>query len=106
LSVHYEFYDRARFVKVVEAVAHEKATTDGCGHLEIKFMMAPNNREETLQLEEELKALPHFKEWCTWAVVPIRGTLENKNIQVGTGAGSEVMDGYTKEDYILFGDRK
>jgi organic radical activating enzyme len=106
LSVHYEFYDRSRFVKVVEAVAHEKATTEGCGHLEIKFMMAPQNREETLSLEEELKALPHFKEWCTWAVVPIRGTLENKNIQVGTGAGSEVMEGYTKEDYILFGDRK
>ena len=105
LSVHYEFYDRARFVRVVEAVAHEKATTDGCGHLEIKFMMAPENREETLSLEEELKALPYFKEWCTWAIVPIRGTLENKNISVGTGAGSEVMDGYTKEDYILFGDR-
>ena len=105
LSVHYEFYDRARFVRVVEAVAHEKATTDGCGHLEIKFMMAPDNREETLSLEEELKALPYFKEWCTWAIVPIRGTLENKNISVGTGAGSEVMDGYTKEDYILFGDR-
>lgn len=105
LSVHYEFYDRARFVRVVEAVAHEKATTDVCGHLEIKFMMAPDNREETLSLEEELKALPYFKEWCTWAIVPIRGTLENKNISVGTGAGSEVMDGYTKEDYILFGDR-
>jgi MoaA/NifB/PqqE/SkfB family radical SAM enzyme len=106
LSVHYEFYDRARFVRVVEAVAHEKATTDGCGHLEIKFMMTPDNREETLSLEEELKALPHFTDWCTWAIVPIRGTLENKNITVGTGAGSEVMEGYTKEDYILFGDRK
>jgi MoaA/NifB/PqqE/SkfB family radical SAM enzyme len=106
LSVHYEFYDRARFVQVVEAVAHEKATTNGCGHLEIKFMMAPDNREETLSLEEELKALPHFTDWCTWAIVPIRGTLENKNIAVGTGAGSEVMEGYTKEDYILFGDRK
>ena len=106
LSVHYEFYDRARFVKVVEAIAHEKATTDGCGHLEVKFMMSPQNREETLSLEEELKALPYFKDWCTWAVVPIRGTLENKNITTGVGAGSEVMEGYTKEDYILFGDRK
>ena len=106
LSVHYEFYDRARFVRVVEAIAHEKATTGGCGHLEIKFMMTPENREETLSLEQELKDLPYFKEWCTWAVVPIRGSLENKNISVGTGAGSEVMEGYTKEDYILFGNRK
>jgi organic radical activating enzyme len=107
LSVHYEFYDRAKFVKVVEAVADEKATNKAKGHLEIKFMMAPHNREETLSLEEELKNLPYFSEYCTWAVVPIRGDLNNKNVQKGSGLGKdEVMEGYTKEDYILFGDRK
>jgi organic radical activating enzyme len=106
LSVHYEFYDRAKFVKVVEAIADEKATKGAHGHLEIKFMMAPHNREETLSLEEELKSLSHFKEYCTWAVVPIRGDLNNKNSAPNMSSGSEIMDGYTKEDYILFGDRK
>jgi organic radical activating enzyme len=106
LSVHYEFYDRAKFVKVVEAIADEKATKGARGHLEIKFMMAPHNREETLSLEEELKSLSHFKEYCTWAVVPIRGDLNNKNSAPNMSSGSEIMDGYTKEDYILFGDRK
>ena len=108
LSVHYEFYDRARFVKVVEAVADEKArhNNQNVGHLEVKFMMAPHNREETLSLEEELKGLPNFKELCTWAIVPIRGSLNNKNSAPNESSGSEVMEGYTKEDYILFGDRK
>lgn len=106
LSVHFEFYDRNKFVKVVEAIAHEKATIEGCGHLEIKFMMAPQNREETLSLEEELKNLPHFIDYCTWAIVPIRGSLNNKKSSPDQGSGSEIMIGYTKEDYILFGDRK
>jgi hypothetical protein len=57
-------------------------------------------------LEEELKALPHFADYCTWAVVPIRGDLNNKTSTPDMGSGSEVMEGYTKEDYILFGDRK
>jgi MoaA/NifB/PqqE/SkfB family radical SAM enzyme len=106
LSVHFEFYDRAKFVKVVEAVAHEKATAGGSGHLEIKFMMAPHNREETLSLEAELKTLPYFTDYCTWAIVPIRGGLDNNVSSPNSGSGSEVMEGYTKEDYILFGDRK
>ena len=70
-------------------------------------MMPPHNRDEAILLEAELKALPYFVDYCTWAIVPIRGGLNNKNIPQGTGLGSdEVMDGYTKEDYILFGDRK
>ena len=68
--------------------------------------MAPQNPEEKLTLEEELKALPHFVDYCTWAIVPIRGDLNNKNSAPNQGSGSEVIDGYTKEDYILFGDRK
>lgn len=106
ISVHFEFYDRAKLVKVIEALADEKANNGGSGHLEIKFMMTPKDREETLSLEAELKALLHFVEYCTWAIVPIRGSLENKTSSPNSGSGSEVMDGYTKEDYILFGDRK
>jgi len=108
LSVHFEFYDRKRFVEVVRAVTEEKVVNNnhGVGHLEVKFMMAPHNREETLSLEEELKDIPFFTEYCTWAIVPIRGSLNNKNSEPNMSSGSEIMDGYTKEDYILFGDRK
>jgi hypothetical protein len=58
--------------------------------------------EDTMKLKE----LPHFSDYCTWAIVPIRGDLNNKNSEPTFGSGSEVMEGYTKEDYILFGDRK
>lgn len=105
LSVHFEFYDRKKFVKVVEAIADEKAKHGGLGHLEIKFMMAPQNKEETLSLEAELKELPNFKEYCTWAIVPIRGGLNNKNSTPESNSGGEIMEGYTKEDFILFGSR-
>ena len=108
LSVHFEFYNREKFVEVVRAVTEEKVANNnqGVGHLEVKFMMAPHNREETLLLEEELKSLPHFTTHCTWAVVPIRGGLDNKNSKPDNASGSEIMEGYTKEDYILFGDRR
>lgn len=108
LSVHFEFYDREKFVKVVEAVTEEKVKNgnQGVGHLEIKMMMAPHDREEALTLESHLKSIPEFVNYCTWAIVPIRGSLENKNAKPGTASGQEIMIGYTKEDYLLFGDRK
>lgn len=108
LSVHFEFYDRVKFIKVVEAVTKEKVDNGnkGVGHLEIKFMMAPHDRDEALILENELRNIPEFVNYCTWAIVPIRGGLDNKNAKPGTTSGSEIMIGYTKEDYILFGDRK
>lgn len=106
LSVHFEFYDRAKFVKVVEGILEGKVKGSK-GHLEIKFMMAPHNREEMLSLEKELTELPFFTDYCTRAVVPIRGSLENNKLKtMNSGSGSEIMDGYTEEDYKLFGDRK
>ena len=109
LSVHFEFYDREKFVKVVEAITAEKVKNDnqGVGHLEVKLMMAPNDRAEALILEERLRQIPKFTGYCTWAIVPIRGSLENnKNPDMNKNSGSEIMIGYTKEDYLLFGDRK
>jgi hypothetical protein len=108
LSVHFEFYDRAKFVKVVEAVTKEKVDNknQGVGHLEVKFMMPPDCRDEAMLLEEELKAIPDFVNYCTWAIVPIRGSMENKLSLPNSNSGSEIMKGYTKEDYLLFGDRK
>jgi organic radical activating enzyme len=109
LSVHFEFYDREKFINVVAAVTDEKAKNDNheIGHLEVKFMMAPHDREEALILEEELRKIPKFINYCTWAIVPIRGGLDNnKNPEMSKGSGSEIMVGYTKEDYLLFGNRK
>ncbi len=106
LSVHFEFYNREKFVQVVSAIVDEKVKNGAIGHLEVKFMMAPHNREETLLVEEALKAIPNFVNYCTWAVVPIRGSLDNNSTLPDKASGSDIMIGYTKEDYILFGDRK
>jgi pyruvate-formate lyase-activating enzyme len=108
LSVHFEFYDRTKFVNVVKAVTEEKVMLRNInvGHLEVKFMMPPHCREEALSLEEELRKIPEFTNYCTWAIVPIRGGMDNKYAKPNTKSGSEIMEGYTKEDYILFGDRK
>lgn len=105
LSVHFEFYNREKFVNVVRAIAEEKPK-GARGHLEVKFMMAPHNREETLLLEAELKELPYFKDYCTWAIVPIRGGLSNNKSTPESNNGGEVMEGYTDDDYLLFGDRR
>jgi organic radical activating enzyme len=107
LSVHFEFYNKEKFLKVVEEVTKEKVFSSGhVGHLEVKIMMAPHNAEEARLLEADLKAIPNFSDFCTWAFVPIRGTLQNKNAQPNDSAGSEVMIGYTKEDLKLFGAGK
>jgi organic radical activating enzyme len=108
LSVHFEFYNREKFVKVVEAITKEKVDRHNrdVGHLEIKMMMAPHNRDEALLLEQQLRDIPEFTNYCTWAIVPIRGSLENKFAVPGSASGSDIMIGYTKEDYLLFGDRK
>jgi MoaA/NifB/PqqE/SkfB family radical SAM enzyme len=108
LSVHFEFYNRDKFIKVVQAITEEKvkARNQGVGHLEIKMMMPPKDRDEALLLESLLKEIPEFTNYCTWAIVPIRGSLENKNATPGSASGQEIMEGYTEADFLLFGDRK
>ena len=111
LSVHFEFYNREKFVKVVEAIVDEKHNnrTRRLGHLEVKFMMAPQNHNEALSLEQDLKNIQYFADYCTWAIVPIRGGLNNKNISIEDwhkNHSDEVMPGYTEEQAKLFGDRR
>lgn len=108
LSVHFEFYRREKFVEVVKAITEEKFNNRGkkIGHLEVKFMMAPHNKEETLSLEEEIKQIPHFVNFCTWAIVPIRGGLDNNKAEPNSTSGSEIMDGYDPSDTNLFGSRR
>lgn len=106
LSVHFEFYDREKFVKVVEAITDEKVQRKNwnVGHLEVKLMMPPQFVEEALSLEEELKQIPMFKDTCTWAIVPIRGSMDNKFATIPQD--EQIMEGYAPEHYMLFGDRK
>jgi hypothetical protein len=95
ISVHFEFSKPERLLKVIEAITAEKVAHDGLGHLEVKLMMQPGDREKALSFEQGLAHIPRFKGYCTHAIVPIR---DNNN-------GDHVVDGYLEEDYQLFGDR-
>lgn len=95
LSAHFESYNLEKFVKNVTAVTEEKVKRKNSkvGHLEVKAMMAPGRREEALKLKEATEGVPNFKEYCTFAFVPIRdGKM-----------GDQIKEGYTKEDFALFG---
>ncbi len=96
LSAHFETINLEKFIKVVAAVTDEKVKNNnhGVGHLEVKMMMAPGRREIALELQAGILNIPRFKDYCTWAFVPIRdGKM-----------GDEVMAGYTEEDFKLFGN--
>lgn len=96
-SAHFEFYNRDKFIKNIAAIVDEKVKSEEIlGHLEVKLMMKPGDRAEALKLELELKKIPSFTDYCTWAVVPIRDG--NK--------GDTIMEGYEEADYEMFGDRK
>jgi MoaA/NifB/PqqE/SkfB family radical SAM enzyme len=106
LSVHFEFYNKDKFLKVVEAVLDEKIKHDneGVGHLEIKVMMPPGFLEKALELENDLKNISDFINYCTWAFVPIRGTMQNKDAERIKGIPLvEVMPEYTEQEIKLFG---
>lgn len=103
LSLHFEFYDRSKFIDVVRACTEEKMTSPRRGHLEVKLMVAPHNEAESLVVAEELKAIPGFTTFCTYAFVPIRGGLDNKNASPKSTSGSEVMEGYSPIFLSKFG---
>ena len=85
-----------KFVNVVAAVTEEKISNknQGVGHLEVKLMMAPGRRPQALELQSQILNIPGFKEYCTWAFVPIRdGKM-----------GDQIKEGYEPEDFELFGN--
>ncbi len=89
LSAHFESLNMEKFVRNVAAITDEKfkRKNQNVGHLEIKAMMAPGTRDVAVE------SILHFQEYCTFAFVPIRdGKM-----------GDQIMEGYTKEDYLLFG---
>lgn len=95
LSAHFEFYNFEKFVNNVAAITEEKVNRKDqkMGHLEVKAMMAPGRREEALALRDAVEKIPFFKDFCTFAFVPIRdGNL-----------GDQIKAGYTAEDFALFG---
>ncbi len=96
LSAHFETIDETKFANVVEAVTDEKVKNknQGVGHLEVKFMMAPGRREQAIRLRDRLLQISSFKEYCTWAFVPIRdGNM-----------GDQIKMGYETADFELFGN--
>lgn len=95
LSAHFESYNLEKFVKNVAAITETKVQRKNInvGHLEVKAMMAPGRREDALKLKAEVEKVPDFKEYCTFAFVPIRdGKM-----------GDQIKQGYTPEDFVLFG---
>ena len=106
LSVHFEAYDRKKFVKVVEEVTRVKKEADnkGIGHFEVKIMMAPNNLEETKSLEQEILAIDGFKGYCMLSISSIKNNDEIF-LPDGTRMDGMLLPGYTKEHESMFGDR-
>lgn len=96
LSAHYEFMNEEKFIDVVKGIMDIKLNKKiKSYHLEIKLMMKPYTREYTLNLENKLKNINQFNNYCTLAIVPIRDG--NK--------GDQIMHGYDDEDFKIFGDR-
>jgi len=96
LSAHYEFWRSEHFLDVIQAITETKvaAGNRGVGHLEVKLMMKAGTTDITLAFEDQLRAIPGFTDFCTWAVVPVR---------LITG---DVMPGYSNSDVMMFGDRR
>ncbi len=97
LSIHFEFVNKERVLKVIDQVTQEKirVKNKNVGHLEVKLMMPPGFAEEALEFENEVSKISGFKDYCTKAIVPIRdGTL-----------GDQIKLGYKESDFKLFGDR-
>jgi organic radical activating enzyme len=97
ISVHFDFYRPQRLLKTLHEITQKKIATRnrGVGHLEVKLMMPPDKVDEALTFEQEMRKIPEFKNFSTWAIVPIReGDF-----------GELLADGYKESDFALFGDR-
>jgi organic radical activating enzyme len=106
LSVHYEGWDREKFLDVVRGIVEVKVESDGkykTGHLEVKIMMKPKTTEYTLEFENMLKQIPRFTDYCTWAIVPIKDN--DYVVELGPSHDGRFLKGYSKIDFKLFGDR-
>lgn len=105
LSVHFESYDREKFIKVVKTITKIKKEEDnqGVGHLEVKIMMAPENLEETKSLEKEILAIDGFKGYCMLSISSIKDN--EKKYPDGQPMDGFLLEGYTEEHFKMFGDR-
>ena len=106
LSVHYEGWNQEKFLQVVEGIVQTKVEREGrgkTGHLEIKIMMKPGTTEYTLDVENRLKEIPRFLDYCTWAIVPIKDN--NYDVVLVPYKDGIFLKGYTDKDFTLFGDR-
>ncbi len=89
ISVHFEFYHRAKMLEVITAVAREihlrKAALQNTGHLEVMLMILPGNLDLAASFEKELWEIPHFSDVATLTRMPIRGheSIENKEKLTG-----------------------
>ncbi len=97
ISVHFEFYKKDKLIDVIEAITLKKIEkkNKNLGHLEVKLMMPPGFTDQALAFEQDLLKIDQFKNYNTWAIVPIRDG----------DRGDLIKQGYTETDFKLFGDR-
>lgn len=105
LSVHFEYYDKAKFLNVITELTKLKTEHDNkdIGHLEIKIMMTPARREEVISLEKDILDIPNFKEYCILSIVPIKDNVFEKSN--GIEKDGLLVEGYVENDTELFGNR-
>lgn len=97
ISVHFDFYRRERLLETISRITAKKKQmkNQGVGHLEVKLMMGPEKVQEALDFERDLKLIPDFTDYCTWAIVPLRDG----------DFGELIKEGYKESDFELFGER-
>lgn len=106
VSVHFEFYHRAKLLEVLTSVSREiqlrKAALLSPGHLEVMLMTSPGNLEDARSLEKEIWEIPGFPETGTLTLMPIRGheSIDEKPAKTG----DVLLPEYAPEELEKFGN--
>lgn len=106
ISVHFEFFQREKMLELLTILAktiksrREEGKT--ANHVEVMLMMSPGISEKVRGFEKELWEIPHFRNYCTLTIMPIRGheSIENKEDRKG-----DTLVAYPESETSHFGNR-
>jgi organic radical activating enzyme len=81
MSIHFEFAQRERIVKNVEAIVEEKTKNPANSQgLELKLMCPPGRVDDAIKLKRDLFQIAGFKGLINWSIVPIRSIEDNQHL--------------------------
>lgn len=106
ISVHFEFFQKEKMLELLTILAKTIKTRRDEGkdasHVEVMLMMSPGISDKVLAFEKELWEIPHFREYCTLTIMPIRGheSIENKEQRTG-----DTLVSYPEDEASRFGNR-